>query len=359
MPNSTRHVAVAASAAITLASLGLAGCSSGSNGVVTLNPALSTFGGKSTARSGVQTAILTTQVSSGLAVRGGPTPASIARHFLALRAGRRPSVTGTSNGACINGTKSSTVTNADTSTVTTTDVYYQPTCTTLESEEVVTDLTPGQPNDTGSGTITTYDPTGAVTSYHNLTLNLVPTEGTATETITVQDAYFTSKGGTALGAVGSTCIGSPNSPTMACSSAQAGVASGQGFGQALTLTGTAGSGGAKSTVQIAGTYFDGNGLSITQTTGAWGITSSGSSFNSVTGTYSYTTTGASGSGTMALADSVYTYTETATLSATGLSVTIVRGSDPIATAAIDLAGNGSITYADGSTDVVFAGVVGA
>ena len=62
---------------------------------------------------------------------------------------------------------------------------------------------------------------------------------------------------------------------------------------------------------------------------------------------------------MALADTVYTYTETATLSATGLSVTIVRGTDPIATALIDVAGNGTINYADGSTDVVAAGVVGA
>lgn len=358
MPNSTRHVAVAASAAITLASLGLAGCSSGSNGVVTHNPPLSTFGGKSTARSGVQTAILTAQVSNGLAVLGGPTPASIARHFLAHRAGRRTSVVGSSNGACINGTKSSTVTNADTSTVTTTDVYYQPTCTTLESEEVITDSTPGQPDDSGTGTITTYDPTGAVTSFHSLTLTLTG-GGTATESITVQDNYSTSQGGTALGAVGSTCSGSPNSPTMGCTSAQAGAASGQGFGQSLQLTGTAGSGGTKNTVQIAGTYFDGSGLAITQASGTWAVSSAGGSFNTVTGTYSYTTTGASGSGTMALADSVYTYTETATLSATGLVVTIVRGSDPIATAAIDLAGNGTITYADGSTDPVAAGVVGA
>jgi hypothetical protein len=251
------------------------------------------------------------------------------------------------------------VTNPDASADTTTDLYYEATCVTLESEEVVNDKTPAAKTDSGTGTITTYSAAGAVTSYHVLTLTLEPTTGTAgSETISVKDSYFDSKNGTALGAFGATCVGVPNSPTMTCSVAQAGQASSQGFGQALNLSGTAGTGGAKNTVSISGVYFAGNGLAILQSTPTWTITGA-NSFNTVTGNYSYTTTGATGSGTLTLSDAVYTYTETATLSATGLSVTIVRGSDPIATATIDKAGTGTINYADGSTDVVAAGLVGA
>jgi hypothetical protein len=357
MPTTTRHVAV--SAAIMLAALGFSGCSTGNNATITHNPPLSTFGGKSTARSGVQTAIFAAQGSTGLAVPGGMTPAAIARRFLASSTGRRTSATGTSVGPCLNGTKTSQVTNADGSTDTTTDVYYQATCVTLESEELVHDVTPGATTDSGTGSITTYDTSGNVTSYHVLALNLAPTSGvTGSETITVHDTYSTSNGGTTLGAVGASCVGSPNSPGMTCSLAQAGSASSQGFGQAIQLIGVAGTGGAKNSVTISTVYYDGNGLGIQQTAATWGVTG-GASFNAGSGTYTYTTTGTSGSGNLTLTDSVYTYTETATLSATGLSVTIVRGTDPIATATIDLAGNGIINYADGSADVVAAGIVGA
>jgi hypothetical protein len=338
--------------------LGLAGCSSSSNATITHNPPLSTFGGKSTARSGVQTAILAAQGSTGLAIPGGVTPAAI-RHFLASSTGRRLSATGASTGPCLNGAKTSKVTNADGSVDTTTDLYYQVTCVTLESEEIVHDTTPGATTDSGTGSITTYDPSGSVTSYHALTMDVSPTAGsTSSETINYKDSYFTSNGGTAIGAVGGTCVGAPNSASMACSLAQAGSASSQGFGQALQLTGTAGTGGAKNSVGVSAAYYDGGGLAIAQTASTWGVTGSGS-FNSVTGTYTYTTTGLSGSGSLTLSDSLYTYTVTATLTATGLSVTIVRGTDPIATATVDLAGNGTINYADGTTDVIAAGVVGA
>jgi hypothetical protein len=251
------------------------------------------------------------------------------------------------------------VTNADSSVSTTTDLYYEATCVTLESEEMVNDVSPGNATDSGTGTIATYDRSGTVSSFHKLTLGLTPTGSGASETITVQDAYSASNGGTALGTVGATCVGNPNSPAMSCTTAQAGVASGEGFGQAFSLTVTAGTGGAQNAVQISAAYFDGNGLGTAQSGSAWGVTGAATSFNSVFGSYSYTTTGTSGSGTLTLSDNVYTYTETATLSATGLSVTIIRGTDPIATATIDVAGTGTINYADGSTDVVWGGVVGA
>jgi hypothetical protein len=355
MPIWTRNVAAASSAAVMLASLGLTGCSTTQNGVVTHNPPLSTFGGKSTARSGVQSAILVAQVAGGLALPGGPTPANIARRVLSLR----PSVSGASTGACNNGTKSSQVTNGDGSVTTTTDLYYEAACATLESEEVITVVKPGATTTTGSGSVTTYDKTGTVTSYHKLTLSLAPAStGTGAEDLSISDTYAASNGGTTLGNLGADCVGTPNSPTMSCSVAQNGIASTQGFGQSFTLTGTAGTGGAKNTATITGAYFDGNGLSIAFSDPTWTVNGA-SQFNTFTATYSYSGTGASGSGTLTLADTVYTYTETATLSATGLTVTIVRGTDPIATATVDVAGNGTISYADGTSDVIAGGLVGA
>ena len=92
MLNSPRRVATAAaSVSILLASIVLAGCSSGSNATITHNPPLSTFGGKSTARSAVQSAILVADTSTGNAVPGGPTPAGIARRVMAMMRGRHVS----------------------------------------------------------------------------------------------------------------------------------------------------------------------------------------------------------------------------------------------------------------------------
>ena len=62
---------------------------------------------------------------------------------------------------------------------------------------------------------------------------------------------------------------------------------------------------------------------------------------------------------------LYTYTETATLSATGLSITIVENPNgivtvdtPIATATIDVGGTGVLTYADGTTESISGGLIG-
>jgi hypothetical protein len=352
MLNSTRRIAVAAAASILLGSTALAGCSSGSNETVTHNPPLSTVGGKSTARSAVQTAILVTETSNGLAFPGGPTPAAIGRRVLDIMSGRRISAVFS---ACTNGTKTSQVTNADGSTTTTTDIYYDPLCTTLEEEQVLNVATPGSSTTSATGKVTTYDRSANVTSSHSFTISAANAAGT--QTVTYNDAAAPTLGGGAIAAVGATCQGAPNSATMTCSAAMYGTTTTSTFGQAIADTGTAGTGGANNSVAVNVTYYAGGITGIAQSLNTWGV-SGATGFNSATGAYSFSSTGSTGNGTFSLTDSLYTYTVTGNLTSTGLAVTIVRNTDPIATATVDPAGNGVINYADGTMDVIWGEVVG-
>ena len=350
---STRRVATAAaSVSILLGSIVLAGCASGSNATITHNPPLSTFGGKSTARSAVQSAILVADSSTGLAVPGGPTPAGIARRVLDMMRGRHVSA---ATGACVNGKKSSSAVQSDGSTTTTTDLFYDALCATLEEEEIVNIDTLTGAATNGTGSIITYDQTGSLTSYHKLTLN--STNGTSAQTVTYNDAAAATVGGTVIAAVGATCTGAANSPTMTCTAATYGTAANGTFGQQVSETATAGTGGGNNTATFTVTFFGAGITGIGQSSGNWVVLGT-LGFNSATGTYTYSTTGSTGSGTVSLTDSLYTYTVTGNLTATGLAVTIVRNTDPIATATVDRAGNGTITYADGTSDVIWANVVG-
>jgi hypothetical protein len=350
---STRRVAAAAaSVSVLLGSTILAGCSSGSNATITHNPPLSTFGGRSTARSAVQSAILVADTSTGNAVPGGPTPAGIARRVLAMMRSRHVSAV---TGPCVSGRKSGQATQPDGSTTTTTDLYYDALCATIEEEEVVNIDTLTGPATSGTGTLITFDQTGAVTSYHKLTINA--TNGTTSQTVTVNDAASATVGGTVIAAVGATCAGAANSPAMTCTAAMYGTTAGSTFGQAISETGTAGATpGAANSVVVGVTFYGAGITGIAQSSGSWTVLGP-LGFNSGTGTYNYTTTGTTGSGTFSLADSLYTYTVTGNLTAAGLAVTIVRNTDPIATATVDKAGNGTISYSDGTSDAIWGNVI--
>ncbi len=356
---SPRRAAAAALISSLMGSIALTGCSTGSNATVTHNPPLSTFGGKSTARSSVQTAILVANTSNGLAFPGGPTPAAIGRRVLDVMAahGRRISA---ATGACTNSSKTSQVNNADGTATVTTDLYYDPLCATLEEEQVLIVAKPGDPETSAAGTMTTYDRAGAVTSYHILTITASAVAATSTtpasQSVVYNDAASATVKGTVIAAVGASCTGAPNSPTMNCSIAMYGTAAPATFGQTVATAATAGTGGANTGETVSVNFF-GSGITGVALSGtAWTVTGP-SAFNVGTGTYSYASTGTTGNGTFSLTDTLYTYTVTAKLTATGLAVTIVRNTDPIATAAVDAAGNGLITYADGSTDTIAGGVI--
>jgi hypothetical protein len=367
----TPHAAAVAAAVLLLGSLGLGGCSTSSNATVTHTAALNTSGGRSTARSGVQSAILIADTTNGIALPGGPTPASIARRvFGMIHRARGTLATGTSTGACSNGVKSSAVTNGDGSRTTTTDYYYDAACVTLESEETIILLTPATPGATGgSGTITSYDRAGAVRVVEKLVLTA--STDTGTETLTMTGTAATTAAGTATSAIGATCVGVPPSATVSCSVAHWGTSTGSASngvvsGEVISTSATAGTSGGNANATVAIAFYAATSLVIAQTAGTttWGITNA-TPFNSGSGSFGYATTGPSGAGTMTIKDVLYTYTETATLTATGLSVTIVENPNgivtvdtPIATATVDVAGTGVLTYADGTTEAISAGLIG-
>ena len=353
----TLHVSTtAAAASFLIGSLGLAGCTSGSNVTVTHNPALTTSGGRATARSITQAAVLAADTSNGLALPGGPTPASLARLVRDVSHGRRLSATGAATGTCTNGTKQSQVTNSDGSVSTTTDLFYEATCVTLESETIVKVLTSGTASTTATGTITDYDKTANVLGFVTLTMSQATASNV--DTITLQESAATTVAGTATAQLGATCTGAPNAVTLSCSIAHFGTSSGTTTGETMADAATAGASGANASETVAIAFSLGIGLSLTQpTTTTWSV-SGASAFNSASGTYGYATTGSTGNGTMTLKDVLYTYTTTATLSPTGLSVTTVEGSTPISTASIDAAGVGTLNYADGTSEPIAAGFVG-
>jgi hypothetical protein len=355
----------AALAAFFIGSIGLAGCSGTSNATITHTPALQTTGGRDTARSGTQVAILVAGTTNGIALPGGPTPAGIARQILAMRA-LRPSVNGGATGACNNGVKQSQVTNGDGSKTTTTDYFYDPpACVTLETEEIIKLNAAGTD---GTGSIVSYSRAGAVRVSETLTFTETTTPASgmtpASETITLQIAAAATVGGTTTAQVGATCVGPPNSQAVNCSVAHNGTSGGIAFGDAFATTGTAASGttSASATVNVA--FYLGPSLGIVQSGSNWGV-SGNSAFNSATGTYTFSSTGNSGSGSLTLKDALYTYTETATLSSSGLTVTIIQNPNsafntttPISTATIDVGGNGSINYTDGTSETIAGGLMG-
>ncbi|HEY0615110.1 MAG TPA: hypothetical protein VGC96_10735 [Candidatus Elarobacter sp.] len=365
------QTAVAACAALLVTSLGLTGCSSGSNQTVTHTPALQTTGGRATARSGVQAAILVAGTSNGLAFPGGPTPAAVARRVFTLigNRGRRPSATGSSTGVCINGRKQSQSTAASGAQTTVTDYYYDVICTTLEEEESITINSPSTPtNTTGTGTITSYSSAGAVRVVQALTFTATFTAATSTaaasETLTMIDGASATAGGTVTSAVGATCIGTPPSSTVNCAVAHNGTVASTAFGEAIGLGAAPATTGTNTTANFSISFYVAGALAIVQSGTAWGI-SGASAFNTGTGTYTYSSTGSSGSGSLSMTETLYSYTETATLSSSGLSVTIIQNpnaafntTSPIATATVDVAGTGVINYADGTSETIAGGLVG-
>ena len=357
--------ALAAGTALALAPLGLAGCSTGSSSTVIHTPALKTSGGRATARSSVQTTILAVTTSNGLALPGGLTPASAIRTVRSVMHHRAALATGASTGACNNGQKQSQVTNADQSVTTTTDLYYEPACVTLENEEIVKTAAPGNTPMTASGTLVTYDKSGAVTSSHVLALSSTTSNAnsTTTETITLTDNASATVGGTVIDQVGATCVGAPNAVTMTCSVAHIGTTSGTTTGEAIALDATAGTNGANATESVNASFYFGS-LGLSQSGTTWGVTNAGA-FNSASGSYGYASTGTTGNGTLTLKDNLYAYSETATLAPTGLSVNLIQNPNSafnttsnIATATVDAGGNGTMNYADGTAEPIWGGLIG-
>ena len=106
-----------------------------------------------------------------------------------------------------------------------------------------------------------------------------------------------------------------------------------------------------------------SGSNVRRTAG--GRAANSTAYNSGNGTFNFTTAGNTGAGTITFADGLYTYDLTGTLSSTGFAMTIVENPNaavtvqtPIATASVDAGGNGSMTYADGTVEPIWGGLIG-
>lgn len=358
-------------AAFVFGSVVLAGCSSNATGTITHTPAIKTTGGRDTARSGTQIAILVADTTNGIALPGGPTPASIARQVFAMMHGpratvaagaRRTSATGTATGPCTNSMKQSQATNANGGAVTTTDFFYDPACTTLETEEIITVDSPGAAATTGSGTITTYGTTGNLRVIAVLGINVSSAAGR--ETFTLTESATPAGTGTAVAQLGASCNGVPGVQTVNCSVAHFGTSGGVLFADSFTTTATAGTGGANATAAVTASLFLSTSFTLVQSLSTWTI-GNATAFNTESGTYNFASTGPTGNGVLTLTDVLYTYTETATLTSSGLAVSIIENPNsavtavtPIANATVDAAGTGLLTYADGTTEPIAAGLLG-
>ncbi|HEX3463460.1 MAG TPA: hypothetical protein VHS78_05355 [Candidatus Elarobacter sp.] len=367
----------ALTAAALASSLVLGGCSTNTSGAVTHTPALQTVGGRNTARSAVQSAILIAETTNGIALPGGPTPAGALRRFAALVHARRasgtlraPSATGTSTGACNNGVKQSQTTASSGAQTTVTDYYYDAACTNLEAEESITVSTPSTPGNTnGTGTITVYSSSGALRVVESLAMTVSSTTsssaGTTTENYTLTDNASATAGGTTTSSVGATCTGQPGSATLTCSIAHDGNSAGTAFGESLATSATAGAPGSSNTATINMAFYTSPTVGIAQSGTTWGITGA-TAYNSGTTNFTYTSSGTTGSGTMTMSDSLYTYVDTVTLSSTGITQSIVENPNSegvttttnIATSTTDRTGTGTLTYADGVSEPIAGGLVG-
>jgi hypothetical protein len=382
----------ALTAAAIAASLVLGGCSTGTSGVVTHTPALQTVGGRNTARSAVESALLIAETTNGIALPGGPTPTGVLRRFAALVNGRRTTgalraaapaasaartsastrraaATGTSTGPCTSGVKQSQTTGSSGQQITTTDYYYDAACATLEAEEVITVDTPSTPTSTtGSGTITVYSTAGAVRVVQTLAMTVGATTATSSspsiETYTLTDNASATAGGTTTGSVGATCSGQPSSPSLSCSIAHFGNSGGTLFGESLATAATAGTSTSSNTATTNLGFYSSPTIGIEQSGTTWEITGA-TAYNSGTSTFTYTSSGLTGSGSMSMTDSLYTYVVTATLSSSGMTVSIIENPNEavtvptnIATATTDQTGTGTLNYADGTSEPIAGGLIG-
>ena len=345
-----RTIAVFAST-FSLAACGGGGGAAGGGAVPQATPAPPQIT-KTQSRAAMQSSLTMLANANGATI-GGTGTLAVVRRVEAIRRGRRVQTIA----GCVNGATSTTVTNPDGSTTQTDNAYYDVLCATIEESDVVT-VSPGASlqNLAAAGTVTTYARSGAVTSY---TAFQVTVAGTATQdTITIAGTVAATIGGTPYGKVGVTCIAPLSGTSIHCGTAAVNSASGQQLGVSLDESAAFTTNGTSSTVTAtagASAYAAASGLDIAAgAPPAWSVTGA-APFETVTGSLTLSYSPAAGtSGSIVVTDvtdaiSVGGYVTDTTVTLTG----VARGVT-IAAVAVDAVGNGTITYADGTTAAIAA-----
>jgi len=272
---------------------------------------------------------------------------SFARHALAAHKGRRVKDTS----GCIDSQIENDSDNGTTDTETE-STYYDTACTEIQEVEVITvPDNATQSSFTANGTITDYSLAGAVTSYDTLTLSLSENSQTSA-TFTIEESQANTVGGAAYAQTGTSCTDTEgtSSDTIACGAASVQTVAGTQSGAALTENGTLTSSALTFTL-TASAYSQASGLSISQgTPPAWSVIG-GSPVDTITG--SITTSTSANTATITLSDTTTGVSVTGTLVGETITLTESQNGKTLATATVNATtGNGTISYADGTTATI-------
>jgi hypothetical protein len=348
-------------AAISVAiifSAGLAGCG-GTQGVGSTPAAYPTpsptpaAGSNAAARATMQSSLTTLEITSSNA---SPIQLLATRRAIKNLHVRQPK-----DGAeCDSGVEGSTTTDPVTQLpISTTTYFYDQACTEPEFTEVL-HLTTDTVTDTSetvvaNGTATYYSMTGAVTQYDPLALNLSVNDTTETIIINLTESEEATINGTPYGTFGTTCTLSETADTITCGAAGVynsnGAQSGVSLSENYTVTGNS----APTSTITASAYTAASGLAIAPgTSPAWTVTGA-SPVDTVTGTLTIgalTGVGNTTGGTISLSDATTGVALTGTISTTGVTLTETLAGKQLAGATVNQYGNGTITYADGTSKAI-------
>jgi hypothetical protein len=338
---------VAGIAAVTL-SLALAACGGGGGGSV---PAGGGTGGSGNTVTPLthaqQKATMQSSVSAVQTLSTSEGALSVARHALAAHKGRRVKDTS----SCSNSQITSDADNGTTDTETI-STYYDTGCTELEEVEVVSVPDNASATSlTATGTITEYSLTGSVTSYDTLTIAL--TENSSTQaTFTIEDSQANTVGGAVVAQAGTTCVDTEgtSSDTISCGAASVQTSGATQTGASLLENGASTS--SSVTISLtASAYTAASGLGIAQgTSPAWNVTG-GSPVDTITG--SITTSSTANTATITLSDTTTGVSISGTLAGGTITLTESQNGKTLATATVNAStGNGTISYADGTTATI-------
>jgi hypothetical protein len=306
---------------------------------------------KAQARASMQSTLAVVANSNGPSLTGASTLA-IMRKVQAIYHGRRPqAVAGCNNGY------TSTVVYGATSSTQTDNYYYDAQCTLLEETDVI--IVPNSAtlqNLTATGSVTTYARNGSVTGYTTLSLSL--TGNSTQDQLTLVATVYPAPGTQPSGKIGVSCIAPPSGTSFHCGDALVTYTGPQQVGVSMDDALSQVTSGSTTTVTSTATvsaYEAASGLDIQQgTLPAWSVIGA-APIASVSGTVTLTSTNATiTGGSVTISDATDGITIAGTFSSSSVTITATGRGATIASVTVDLAGNGIITYADGTTATITA-----
>lgn len=262
--------------------------------------------------------------------------------------------------ACSNGTESASVTVSAVEEQIYERTFYDSACASLRQDLYLDLVAASATSASATGNVTLYTPSGAVSAYETVTMTIaVPASGTLNFSLLMTDAPSASA--TPLGSIGVAC--GVTSSTLSCGSGVVSRASGltQDLGATVgfTLTVPISSYAGTITVPVNGsasTYMGALGaLGLSAGTFPAFVVTGGTLVDSgtFTGNLVYTTSGTPVSASLILTDTASDATASMTAGGTPwmLKGIVKRTStgDVLASFTVDAAGNGTITYSNGTT----------